>query len=472
MTEPIGQIEDQFIFLARELSDAEAALRRDRGDSVDSAQQQRLVDSLRQELEALKVNNRDVLSDPTALEVLARQPRPAGDSEDAMEQRSGALAVVIGHSPQGDMGNNGVVPPFPADTRNARTEYYWNRDVAERIKSLGLERGYDVEIFHRWKSGSRFIPEAYDPVRSWQPEATVEIHFNGNDTPVQGTETLHLKDVANSAQWAQALQDKMVALYARKKSDRSDRGLKPKGSGERGAISLRQIHPSALIEPFFGDSPADAVLGVARKLELADAVVDAFAAYSRHVPTSASAPATGAEDTSDDDTPAAALTITPRFDETRKLYAATPIEFPTLRDITFAQWAHESDFGRSELARDHQNFGGMKWLNAMAPLAKRVRFRPAHDPDGRDYCGFETLANFIAGYWHRLDLPSLPYSSRNGGWRRHAETPDMFLDFIGPIWAPRGGTNSPFNARYEEKVRKRYRQLRDAHLLPSIVSLA
>ena len=147
------------------------------------------------------------------------------------------------------------------------------------------------------------------------------------------------------------------------------------------------------------------------------------------------------------------------------------IDFPALRDMTFAQWAHESDFGRSQLARDYQNFAGMKWLAAMAPLARPVRYRPAHDPDGRDYCGFDTLENFIVGYWQRLDLPSLPYSNRAGGWRRHTETPDMFIDFIGPIWAPRGGSNSPFIDRYEEKVRMRYRQLRDAGLLPTNVSV-
>jgi hypothetical protein len=161
------------------------------------------------------------------------------------------------------------------------------------------------------------------------------------------------------------------------------------------------------------------------------------------------------------------VAIAPRFGELGTLYKDTPIDFIALRDISFAQWAHESDFGRSELAREHQNFAGMKWLDAMAPLARPVRYRPAHDPDGRDYCGFRSLENFIAGYWLRLDLPSLPYGSRDGGWRRHAETADKFINFIGPIWAPRGGSNSPFNDHYEEKVRRRHRQLRDARLLPS-----
>lgn len=465
MSENPQAFEDEFVFLSRELRQADKAMADATGDAVDIDDQRRFVDSLRNELEVLKSLHPEQRSDFAVLEARAAEPLVADDAaeDDAGELRAGALAVVIGHSPRGDMGNNGLVPPFPADPHTARSEYYWNRDVAERVKALGIEHGFDVEVFHRLKSGWRFIPEAYDPVRAWKPEATVEIHFNGSSPPAQGTETLHLKGVASSEKWSQALQERMVAVYGRKKADKSDRGLKPKTTGDRGAISLRQIHPSALIEPFFGDSPADAQLGVAKKQELAQAVVDAFASFSSHAPVSAAAPVADMAD----DAVAGTVTLTQRFDDLRRLYATTAIDFPNLRNITFAQWAHECDFGRSELAREHQNFAGMKWLDAMSPFAKRVRYRPAHDPDGRDYCGFDTLEKFIAGYWFRLDLPSLPYSSRNGGWRRNAETPDMFIDFIGPIWAPRGGSNSPFNNRYEEKVRKRYRQLREANLLQS-----
>ncbi|MGH6814923.1 MAG: N-acetylmuramoyl-L-alanine amidase [Hyphomicrobiaceae bacterium] len=475
-------IEEQFVFLVNELRLAEEALANAQAaessgssgpdrtyDEVDVDRQRRHAEAVRGEIEALKRNNADALSDLARLEARGM----SGDVDlHAAEQadasgRAGALAVVIGHSPQGDMGNNGSVPPFPADPRTARTEYYWNRDLAERIKSAGVERGFDVEVFHRRKSGAQHIPEAYDLVRAWQPEATLEIHFNGFHLPRQGTETLYLKGNRVSEKWAQALQNQMVALYGRKKSDNSDRGLKPRTTGENGAISLRQIHPCALIEPFFGDSPVDALLGIQKKQALAAAVVDAFAAHSTHRPASAAAPASGG-----DEAAAESVSATREFGELQKVYAATSIDFPVLRDITFAQWAHESDFGRSELARNHKNYAGMKWLDAMAPLAKRVKYRPAHDPDGRDYCGFETPAKFIAGYWHRLDLPSLPYSTRRGGWRRHAQTADMFIDFIGPIWAPRGGTNSPFNTGYEKKVRRRLEQLRAAGLLPSQVHVA
>jgi len=482
MSDEVHSIKDQFILLSREIRHADAAMAEkstpqaqgmelDGGgayDEVDVDIQRRYSIKLREEFAALKHNNVSALSNTDELESLSKEDAPDVNLETMdVGGREGSLALVIGHSPQGDKGNNGSAPPFPAEPRTARSEYYWNRDLAERIKSVGIERGYDVEIFHRWKSGARHIPEAYIPVRAWQPEATIEIHFNGyKPRPIIGTETLYLRGNSNSQKWSQALQDQMVALYGRQKSDKSDRGLKPKVRGENGAISLRQIQPCALIEPFFGDSPVDAALGTGKKQLLAIAIMDAFATQSAHTPVSAAEPVEGGSV----DTVVSGITLTPEFDELRKLYATIPIDFPALRDITFAQWAHESDFGRSELATKYSNFGGMKWLSAMAPLAKPVPYRPSHDPDGRDYCGFDSFENFIAGYFHRLDLPSLPYSSRNGGWRNHAENPNMFIDFIGPIWAPRGGSNSRYNIGYEDKVRKRLDQLQSVGMLPSIVA--
>ncbi|TNB87431.1 hypothetical protein FHD68_18155 [Paracoccus marcusii] len=77
-----------------------------------------------------------------------------------------------------------------------------------------------------------------------------------------------------SQAWAQALQNEFVTLYNR--TGRLNRGLKDQSAGGRGHLSLTQIHPSALIEPFFGDEPSDAQLGEQRKRQLADAIIAAF----------------------------------------------------------------------------------------------------------------------------------------------------------------------------------------------------
>ncbi|MFM1815651.1 MAG: hypothetical protein RLZ98_2346 [Pseudomonadota bacterium] len=161
------------------------------------------------------------------------------------------------------------------------------------------------------------------------------------------------------------------------------------------------------------------------------------------------------------------LRIGPEFMALLRAYRDAEIEFPQLKDITFAQWALESGYGTSELAVRHKNFAGMKWRRDMAIYAREVFYRPAHDPKDSAYCGFASIEHFIKGYWHRLDIRSLPYATLNGGWRTQASTPESFIDFIGPIWAPSGGDNSPLNNGYIKKIKKVQAQLKQAGLLPS-----
>jgi hypothetical protein len=161
------------------------------------------------------------------------------------------------------------------------------------------------------------------------------------------------------------------------------------------------------------------------------------------------------------------ITAGAEFHELLRVYRSLRIEFSHLKDITFAQWAHESGFGASRLARLHKNFAGMKWRPEMSPIAHKVYYRPDHDPVDTEYCGFPTLEAFVRGYWRRLDLPSLPYAKTNGGWRAHSGNPSDFIEFIGPIWAPEGGDNSPLNSGYIRKVRAVLERLSRAGLLPS-----
>ena len=111
------------------------------------------------------------------------------------------------------------------------------------------------------------------------------------------------------------------------------------------------------------------------------------------------------------------------------VYLGEAIRYPKLRAVTLAQWALESGRGGSVLARDHYNFGGLKWRKEMTPYATKVKYA-AHD--GEDfYCKFATLENFIAGYWAFLNRT--PYS----GWEANVATPEKFIRFIGPTYAPR-----------------------------------
>jgi tetratricopeptide (TPR) repeat protein len=161
------------------------------------------------------------------------------------------------------------------------------------------------------------------------------------------------------------------------------------------------------------------------------------------------------------------LQLGPRFRELLETYRSASVEFPHLKDMTFAQWALESSYGRSPLATMHLNFAGIKWRADMAPIARQVFYKPPHDPQDTEYCGFKELGDFIRGYWHRLDIRSLPYASHTGGWRQHAGSASAFIDFVGPIWAPEGGDNSPLNNGYIRKVKSVLAKLSDAGLLPS-----
>ena len=110
------------------------------------------------------------------------------------------------------------------------------------------------------------------------------------------------------------------------------------------------------------------------------------------------------------------------------VYSSENIRHPVLRAVTLAQWMLESGRATSKLAKEHYNFGGLKWRKEMAAYATKISYE-AHD--GVDfYCKFATLESFINGYWAFLNRA--PYS----GWESHAGNGEDFIRFIGPIYTP------------------------------------
>lgn len=196
-----------------------------------------------------------------------RELEAAADA-DARESAGNGLAIVVGHT-RSSPGAEGKAPPLPSSPNAARYEYTWNSELAEMIKQKAEASGIRCNVFFRDNGG---ITGAYARVRQWRPEATVELHFNAFNKQARGTETLFAHP--KSRAWAQTLQKEFVTLYNR--TGRLDRGLKDQSAGGRGHLSLIQIQPSALIEPFFGDEPSDAQLGEQSKRQLADAIIAAF----------------------------------------------------------------------------------------------------------------------------------------------------------------------------------------------------
>ena len=120
-----------------------------------------------------------------------------------------------------------------------------------------------------------------------------------------------------------------------------------------------------------------------------------------------------------------------RFDQLVARYKALKISHPALKAVTLAQWILESGRGSSALAREHLNFGGLKWRSELLGFATPVAYR-AHD--GLDYyCKFDSLDAFIVGYWRFI--ARTPYE----GWEKEADKgPEAFMRFIGPIYNPAG----------------------------------
>ncbi len=381
---------------------------------------------------------REELEDIAAGLAAGRSTEPGGVDLSATMRAPDGLAVMVGHK-RASPGAEGACPPFAPDDR---LEYGWNADLARRIFAVAATQGVRCKLFTR---DGMDIAGSYDPVKTWGPAATVELHFNAAGAPVaKGTLTLYGAEA--SRPWAQLLQDRIAALFDRRRRH-EDRGVhmpgQPGSGYARGARNVAQIHPSALIEPFFGDNPADAELGVRMKQQLAEAVVGAYADF---VGRPAPKPQPGNTDgqVSDAATDGLFARLQETYDSLDPPIAGMDAETAkSLKTITLAQWAEESGWGTSRLATDHFNFAGMKALSEVEPILTQVSAQKiwyeAHD--GFDwYLRFASIDDFIKGYFLFLDRS--PYR----GWREAAKRSSHdFIRFIGRIWS--GG-----NPGYADRV--------------------
>lgn len=103
-------------------------------------------------------------------------------------------------------------------------------------------------------------------------------------------------------------------------------------------------------------------------------------------------------------------------------YDEFPHRFPELKQITLAQWARESEWGTSDLAKLHNNFAGLKYRRKMQKFATAVDYLAHDGPD--IYCSFPNLQAFFNGYWRFLRRE--PYN----GWRQHRNNPEAFITHL------------------------------------------
>lgn len=167
------------------------------------------------------------------------------------------LALVVGHT--------SAAPGAHAVDPIGQNEYFWNSDLAQRMKAYAGQVAQPLAIFFRDNVG---IPGAYRRAGEWGADAVIELHFNSvDDSRATGTETVFVTE--RSKAFARAVQTAMVRVLGLR-----DRGVKEPWQG-RGRASLTQLAiPSILVEPFFGSNPGDAARAEDRKDELAATIVD------------------------------------------------------------------------------------------------------------------------------------------------------------------------------------------------------
>lgn len=117
------------------------------------------------------------------------------------------------------------------------------------------------------------------------------------------------------------------------------------------------------------------------------------------------------------------LTASPNFVTLANAYRDYPIAFPALKGVTLAQWALESGWGMTRLAKQLNNYGGMKWGNIDSAFGAPAMY------GGQKYTQFSSLSMFIEGYWNRIEM-----SPAWAGWQDHMDSPAEFIAFITPEW--------------------------------------
>lgn len=155
------------------------------------------------------------------------------------------IALVIGHNERLTGANAG-------GAMGGISEWKWNNQVADYMIRAGSPEFEFRKFLRPFLGLNRYTAEisaAYTPVKAWQPDLAVELHFNGG----RGDYTFQLAAVG--ATTAQAVARIFSRVFAAGIGVR-DAGVKISGRGDRGGASLYAVEcPMILTEPFFGDNP-------------------------------------------------------------------------------------------------------------------------------------------------------------------------------------------------------------------------
>lgn len=180
------------------------------------------------------------------------------------------LGIIIGH----DRKSQGASLAKPWGT----SEYVYNSELAEMMKDYIVEAKLPIkpEIIFRDGVG---IKGAYDVADKKKCDVVIELHFNGFNGKAHGTSCL-TTSVQGDVDFATVIQKMMCEVFER---PGMSRGVKSLARGDRGGVNVHSFPGgvNCLVEPFFGDNPAEAKMGIERKAEYAQALVNGVVLWAR-----------------------------------------------------------------------------------------------------------------------------------------------------------------------------------------------
>jgi N-acetylmuramoyl-L-alanine amidase len=220
---------------------------------------------------AVSQNKNDIAHDEitSALQELGALPKEIGMTGPELPSAESVnpinLGLIVGHTRSAP----------GATMHGGQSEYSYNSEVAQIAKSYGSKYSFlTTHIIFRDGVG---IAGAYRRANELKCDAVIELHFNAFNRQVVGTETLIAPGTENR-KFAQFIHDMQCRVFER---GGQSRGVKVLSRGQNGFgnVSSFPQGPNCLPEPFFGDTPSEAVLANTHKQAYAQGLVEASLEY-------------------------------------------------------------------------------------------------------------------------------------------------------------------------------------------------
>lgn len=163
------------------------------------------------------------------------------------------VAVVVGHNSN----KKGAKALPPLDLH----EFDYYNPIADIMVQEGSDFDLEVRKFNRRDVGSysQEIRNVYAEVDAYDPDISIELHFNSVDAPEARRSEVLSSGSSNSLKLAGIIYDELVQAFNR--TSKPHLQVKTLEKNDRGYTSLHSGKaPAVIVEPFFGSNPEDCLL--------------------------------------------------------------------------------------------------------------------------------------------------------------------------------------------------------------------